>query len=166
MDKAEIAEMKEAIRRVGESRIKKLQQDMENAISALSRFEDNFNLMDGQISERDHLEKKQTPIHPSNRAGIKKAKARKTAAERIEDALSRMTKEFTRKELLGSANNDGIKHRIQPGTFAGIFPKLIRDGKIMVVTEKLGSKGGIYLREKHNVAPAESSPVQEKTAHS
>lgn len=143
MDKAEIVKMKANIKSEYELKIKKLKEEMENALSSLSRVEKT--LMEEIPSESIIVKE---PIRHIKIPKRKQLKVRngKSEKQRVMAALQEMNAEFSTGELKEKINNDGSGNEIKRGTFAGIFANLIKDQKIIVVQERKGSQGGRYLK--------------------
>jgi hypothetical protein len=142
-----ITELKAIIKAKFEAKIKKIENEMEDALSFLSRLEKT--LGEETPIESNHLER--TIISKESIRNVKaKRKWRKigdkTAKERVMDAIQQMNAEFSTGELKEKIYNDGNGKEIKKGTFAGIFADLIKEQKIIVVQERKGSQGGLYLK--------------------
>ena len=152
MDQSKIAEMKATIKAEYEDRIKKLKDEMEKVISALSVAEGT--LSGGQktnplpfVPQIPHLLKRKDVDVGKN----------KTADQRVRNALTEMTGDFLRKTLLKKANSDGLEKEIKGGTFGGIFSDLQKEKKIIVVQEKKGRQPALYRRTESSTASLNSS---------
>ncbi len=155
-----ITELKAIIKAKVEAKIKKMQEEMEDALSFLSRLEkDDF-------SEETPAESKalETSISLESARHVKvKRKWRKigdkTAEQRVMAALKEMNAEFSTVDLKEKINSDGSGKEIKRGTFAGIFSDLIKDQKIIVVQKRKGNQGGLYRKGPQGKTQSEASPV-------
>jgi hypothetical protein len=157
MNKAQIAEMKATIKSEYEAKIGKLREEMEDALSSLSRVEKT--LVVESVLENSNI--KAISLSPVKSTLIKKwrkVSPPKGAEERITMALQEMDAEFSSAELKEKANSNGYGKEIKRGTFSGIFADLIKTGKIIVVQERKGNQGGRYIRGDQGKTQSESSP--------
>lgn len=143
-----IAELKAIIKAKCEAKIKKIQDEMEEEFSFLSRLEKT--LSEETAIKNNSLETSPFSTEKSIRHIKTKRKWRKihdlTAGKRVEAALKTMDGEFSSRELKEKASNDGYGKEIKRGTFAGIFADLLKDQKIIVLQERKGNQGGLYLK--------------------
>lgn len=142
-----ITELKAIIKAKFEAKIKKIENEMEDALSFLSRLEKT--LGEETPIESNNLERtifsKESIRHVKVKRKWRKI-GEKTAKERVVDAIEQMNAEFSTGELKEKINNDGSGKEIKKGTFAGIFADLIKEQKIIVVKERKGNQGGVYLK--------------------
>jgi|APFre7841882630_1041343.scaffolds.fasta_scaffold31662_1 hypothetical protein len=154
MNKAQIAEMKATIKTEYEAKIGKLREEMEDALSSLSRVEKT--LIEESVLKNSNIEAASLPL--AKPILKKRWHISKSATERIMTALQEMDAEFSSGQLKEKANNDGYGKEIIRGTFGGIFADLIKTGKIIVVQERKGNQGGLYIRGDQGKTQSESSP--------
>jgi len=142
-----ITELKAIIKAKFEAKIKKIQNEMEDALLFLSRLEET--LGEETSIESKHLDKtifsKESIRHVKVKRKWRKI-GDKTAKERVMAALQETNAEFSTGQLKEKVNNDGSGKEIKRGTFAGIFADLIKEEKIIVVQERKGSQAGLYIK--------------------
>ena len=139
MNKLQIAEIKSSIRTEYETKINKLKEEMEVALSALSRVEETLYQSNLIQSELPIPTRADTPPV----GNIRKVKG---VPSRVNAALSKMYGEFKSRELWDVANNEGDRKKISRKNFAPCFSDLKKSGKIVVIKEPMGNNPGIYKR--------------------
>ena len=160
MNKSQIAEMKATIKNEYEIKINKLREEMEDALSSLSRVEktlveeispENFNVKAIKFSRG-------APIGSTPIKRKRLESHTETVEERIANALQKMNGEFTRSELFEKTNNDGSGKEMKMGSFGPKFANLVKEGEIIVLKESKGNQGGIYVRAKQPQVQSETPP--------
>ena len=142
MDKSTIAEVKSMIRSQYESKINKLKEEMQSALSALSIVEESFSPKEGSTIPA-------TQGEPILRRRVLAGRNR-SARERIVSALGNIHGEFTTSMLSEMVTKDEIGRPIKKGTFAPVFADLVKDGTVVVLKKPKGNHAGVYIRAEEN----------------
>lgn len=157
MDKSQIEGMKLFIKSEYEAKIKKLREEMEDALSSLSRVEKT-------LVEEPSMKDSTGETSPSRLRLIPRKRrievpTTKNVEIRVREALQEMNGEFARSDLFEKANNDKSGKEIKIGSFAPKFASLVKNGGIVVIRKAKGNQGGIYRRADERETQSESSPV-------
>jgi len=143
MNKSQISQMKATITTEYEIKINRLKEEMEDALSSLSRVEKT-------LGEEPSMKENTGESSPSRLKLLPRKRwikvTAKTVEGRIMDTLQEMKGEFSRSELFEKANNDGSGKEMKIGSFAPKFAQLIKNGSIIVIREGKGSQGGLYAK--------------------
>jgi hypothetical protein len=148
-----ITKLKAIVKSKYETKIKNLQEEMENALLFLSRLEKTLS-EETTLEDIDMKTIKFTRGAPIRTLKVKKdfhkISTNRTAEETVKAALQETNGEFSYRELQE-------KSEIKKGTFGGIFSDLVKTGKILVVRERKGNQAGIYKRADQGKTQSESS---------
>jgi hypothetical protein len=144
MNRRQLDAMKKSIKSEYESKIKRLRDEMQDALASLAKVEETFFASEliqtelpvpaGKIEKHlEENEEKKTERIPSVRA-------------RINNALASMEGEFTTQQLLEAVNNDGTNKEVPKNSFLPEFSRLKKDKAIIVVSDQQGNKPGGYKK--------------------
>lgn len=151
MNKAQIKEFREALKADYEIKLKQLKDELEEGLAFLLRAEKT--LTEEEISEK--VASLQTAPRRFIRTAVPVAV---TAKKRVLSVLETMDGNFSRRDLHDRANNDGKGKEIADGSFAPLFAKLLKSGKVVVVQKSKGRQEGIYRKSGQKELHLESPP--------
>lgn len=146
VDKAQIEEIKSAIQSQYEAKIKKLRDEMIDALSSLSRVEKTLIGETSSQNSGDREDVRYIKVAKKKPPKVSTFKTDKSEKQRFMAALQEIDQDFSTGEFKEKINNDGNGNEIKRGTFAGLFAKLIKEGKLIVVQERKGNQGGVYRK--------------------
>jgi len=150
MDRLQISEMKTAIKREYETKINKLREEMEFALSSLGKVEQTLFSSDADASGLPESKIGHGSVPARSRRTRFPTKTKPSVLTRIKTALVNLDGEFTRNELKERTERDGYGE-IPSNTFAPTFKKLKKE-EICLVAGPHGTQAGIY-RKADDVKP-------------
>ena len=145
MNRQQLEDMKKSIKAEYDAKIKKLGDEMQDALSSLSKVEETLcasNLLQTELP---------MPIEKTIKRGkivraVRKLERIPSVSTRIKDALDKIQGEFTTHQLFTAINNDGIGLKVNKKNFAPRFSRLKKDNVVITVLEPEGNRPGKYRK--------------------
>ena len=164
MDEIQIEQLKTEIKAEYEPKIKKLIEDMEAELAAVSRIEARLRrfcpVQQNETAQAvQYPEPRRTGLFKLIDIGIKTP----SAPIRIKAAIEKTSGDFTSADILQAANNDGTGKEIPRNTFFPVFSKLLNEENktITTVREQKGNQPGVYRKVSKETLLAESSQASD-----